>query len=56
MCASCKDPGLSGYPTWYFHHVDTYCWDRGPRADKDMDGYKTSWDRLQLRPRLQPRP
>lgn len=33
MCASCKDPGLSGYPTWYFHHVDTY-WDRGPRADK----------------------
>lgn len=19
MCASCKDPGLSGYLTWYFH-------------------------------------
>lgn len=53
MCASCKDPGLSGYLTWYFH-VDGYILGQGATGRQDMDGYQTSWDRLQLR--LQPRP
>lgn len=41
MCTLCKDPGLSGYRTWYSCR---YVCGQGPTGRQDMDGHKTSWN------------